>query len=66
MYRDIKQANGPSKKPCYAIKALHGMLLENKKDQLSHWVEHFHALYSHNTAVDPQVIDGVQQLDEMT
>ena len=59
MYRGVKQATGPSEKLCYAIKAPNGTLLEKKEAQLSRWVEHFHALYSRNTVVDPEVIDGV-------
>ena len=48
IYQGVKQSTGPRKKTCYVIKALDSMVLEKKEDHLSHWVEHFRALYSHN------------------
>ena len=65
MYDGVKKAVGPTQKKSAPIKSSTGEIIQDRAEQMEHWVEHYSELYSRENIVTDETLSAFECLPMM-
>ena len=65
MYDGIKQALGPTQKKTAPLKSATGEVIQDRKQQIERWVEHYTELYARENVVTEDALNAIECLPEL-
>ena len=65
MYNGIKQALGPTQKKTALLKSATGEVIQDREQQMDHWVEHYTELYARENVVTEDALNAIECLLEL-
>ena len=65
MYDGIKQALGPMQKKTSPLKSATGEVIQDREQQMEHWVEHYIELYARENVVTEDALNATECLPEL-
>ena len=65
MYDGIRKALGPAHKKSAPLKSSTGEIIQDRAEQMRHWVEHYPELFSRENIVTDDVLDAEPTIGEL-
>ncbi|KAL8621445.1 hypothetical protein ACOMHN_048245 [Nucella lapillus] len=65
MYDGIKQALSPTQKKTTPLKSAKGEVIQDREQQMEHWVEHYTEIYARENVVTEDALSAIECLPEL-